>query len=491
MAITDIKAFAHLTAADIETLGQELDTVKRDVEHSLGERDARYIKRTIAAQRILEAAGRATLFASRKRWAWLTGTALLSVAKIIENMELGHNVSHGQWDWMNDPEIHSTTWEWDMTGTSAQWKAAHNYSHHMYTNILDMDDDLGFGILRMTRDEEWKPINLVQPVANLVLAALFEWGIALHDLAATKEQMGVPPSQLFPPRHILTEPNKAFWRKAGKQVAKDFVIYPALTGPAWKSTLKANATANLVRNLWAYAVIFCGHFPDGAEKFTEEQFENETQGEWYLRQMLGSANFDAGPAMAFMSGNLSYQIEHHLFPDLPSNRYAQVSVKVRELCDKYDLPYTTGSLGKQYLLAFRTIHKLALPDQWLKRTADDAPETSSERKFAGISLPAWNGSEWLAEHNKSGEWLAVHNASEWLAEHQPTWGLDPETGERRGLRSALQEAKVALKEKAAHEKQVLREAKEALREKALAEKALLTEKAQREGWFSRKLRRNR
>ncbi|WP_458688100.1 fatty acid desaturase family protein [Nocardia tengchongensis] len=490
MAITDIKTFAHLSASDIEALGQELDTIRRDVEHSLGERDARYIRRTIAAQRILEAAGRATLFASKKRWAWLTGTALLSVAKIIENMELGHNVSHGQWDWMNDPEIHSTTWEWDMTGTSAQWKAAHNYSHHMYTNILDMDDDLGFGILRMTRDEEWKPINLVQPAANLVLAALFEWGIALHDLAATKEQMGVPQSQLFPPRHILTEPNKAFWRKAGRQVAKDFVIYPALTGPAWKSTLKANATANLVRNLWAYAVIFCGHFPDGAEKFTEEQFENETQGEWYLRQMLGSANFDAGPAMAFMSGNLSYQIEHHLFPDLPSNRYAEVSVKVRELCDKYDLPYTTGSLGKQYLLAFRTIHKLALPDQWLKRTSDDAPETSSERKFAGISLPAWNGGEWLAEHNAS-EWLAEHNASEWLAEHQPTWGLDPVTGERRGLRSALQEAKVALKEKAAHEKQVLREAKAALREKALAEKALLTEKANREGWFSRTLRLNR
>ncbi|MTE12744.1 fatty acid desaturase family protein [Nocardia aurantiaca] len=475
MAITDIKAFAHLTAADIEALGQELDTIRRDIEQSLGERDAKYIRRTIAAQRILEVAGRATLFASRKRWAWLAGTALLSVAKIIENMELGHNVSHGQWDWMNDPEIHSTTWEWDMTGTSAQWKAAHNYSHHMYTNILDMDDDLGFGILRMTRDEEWKPINLVQPFANLILAALFEWGIALHDLSATKDQMGVPRSQIF------SEPNKAFWRKAGKQVAKDFVIYPALTGPAWKSTLKANATANLVRNLWAYAVIFCGHFPDGAEKFTEEQFANETQAEWYLRQMLGSANFDAGPAMAFMSGNLSYQIEHHLFPDIPSNRYAEVSVKVRELCDKYDLPYTTGSLGKQYLLAFRTIHKLALPDQWLKRTSDDAPETSSERKFAGISLPSWNGGEWLAEHN----------AGEWLAEHQPNWGVDPVTGRRRGLRSALQEARVVLKEKARHEKAVLREAKLALQEKARQEKESLKAKAQREGRFSRRLRRNR
>ena len=93
--------------------------------------------------------------------------------------------------------------------------------------------------------------------------------------------------------------------------------------------MAANAVANLIRNYWSYMVIFCGHFPDGAEKFTQEEFENETQAEWYLRQMLGSANFHAGPVMAFMSGNLCYQIEHHLFPDLPSNRYAEISERVR------------------------------------------------------------------------------------------------------------------------------------------------------------------
>ena len=69
-------------------------------------------------------------------------------------------------------------------------------------------------------------------------------------------------------------------------------------------------------------VIFCGHFPDGAEKFTPDVLEHETRAEWYLRQMLGAANFKAGPLLAFSSGNLCYQIEHHLFPDLPSNRYA-------------------------------------------------------------------------------------------------------------------------------------------------------------------------
>ncbi|MFI9400982.1 fatty acid desaturase [Nocardia sp. NPDC052316] len=445
MAITDIQAFAHLTAADIETLGQELDSIRRSVEQSRGERDAKYIRRTIAAQRCLEVAGRAVLFGSRNRWAWLTGTALLSVAKIVENMELGHNISHGQWDWMNDPEIHSSSWEWDQTGPSSQWRRAHNYSHHTYTNVLGKDEDLGFGILRMTRDETWRPVHLVQPLANLVLAATFEWGIALHDWSIEKEITGTPPG-------LGSEPNREFARKIARQVGKDFVFYPALTGPAFLSTLKANATANLVRNLWAYAVIFCGHFPDGAEKFTIEQLEGETSGEWYLRQMLGSANFKAGPAMAFMSGNLCYQIEHHLFPDLPSNRYAEIAVRVRELCEKYDLPYTTGSLGKQYLLAFRTIHKLALPDRLLKATADNAPETSSERKFAGITLPS----------------LPSSDTASWL-------GVDPETGQRRGLRSAMREAKVVLKEKARQEKEMLREAKRALREKAEHEKEALRE----------------
>jgi len=435
VAITDIQAFSHLTKSDIEALGHELDSIRRSVELSRGERDAKYIRRTIAAQRGLEVAARAVLFGSRNRWAWLAGTAMLSVAKIIENMEMGHNISHGQWDWMNDPEIHSSTWEWDMTGPSAQWRRAHNYSHHTYTNVLGKDEDLGFGILRMTRDEPWRPIHLVQPLANVLLAATFEWGIALHDWSIEKQIAGIPPWEL------MSEPNKEFGRKIRRQVAKDFVIFPLLTGPAWKSTLKANATANLVRNLWAYAVIFCGHFPDGAEKFTIEQLDGETQSEWYLRQMLGSANFDAGPAMAFMSGNLCYQIEHHLFPDLPSNRYPEIAERVRELCDKYDLPYTTGSLGRQYLLAFRTIHKLALPDRFLKRTADDAPETSSERKFIGITLP-----------------------------HPERWGernrliTDPVTGKRRGLRSAIQEAKVVLEEKARNEKQALREKKAALKE---------------------------
>ena len=78
-------------------------------------------------------------------------------------------------------------------------------------------------------------------------------------------------------------------------------------------------------------IIFCGHFPDGALHFTEDELEDETRAEWYLRQMLGSANFEGGRLLHILSGSLGFQIEHHLFPDLPSNRYPQIAEKVRAL----------------------------------------------------------------------------------------------------------------------------------------------------------------
>jgi len=202
---------------------------------------------------------------------------------------------------------------------------------------------------------------------------------------------------------------REFSAKAGRQLAKDYVAWPAVTslspGATFKSTLKANAVANVTRNVWANAVIFCGHFPDGAEKFTKTDMAGETKGEWYLRQMLGSANFEGGPALRFMSGNLCHQIEHHLYPDLPSNRLHEISVRVRQVCDKYDLPYTTGSFLVQYGKTWRTIAKLSLPDKYLRDTVDDAPETRSERMFSEL---------------------------------EPGFGYtDPATGRRRGLRTAI------------------------------------------------------
>ncbi|AMO60487.1 Fatty acid desaturase [Mycolicibacterium phlei] len=382
MAITDVPAFAHLTEADIESLAVELDAIRQDIEDSRGERDARYIRRTIAAQRALDLAGRLMLAAGKRKSAWWAGTVTLGVAKIIENMEIGHNVMHGQWDWMNDPEIHSSTWEWDMSGAAKHWRFTHNFMHHKYTNILGMDDDVGYGLLRVTRDQKWKPHNVFNLVYNTILALLFEWGVALQHLEIGKVFKGRDDRQATMVR--LRE----FGTKAGRQVFKDYVAWPAITalspGATYKSTAKANAVANIIRNVWSNAVIFCGHFPDGAEKFTKTDMVGESKGQWYLRQMLGSANIKGSRVMDFMTGNLSYQIEHHLYPDLPSNRLKEISIRVQQVCDKYDLPYTTGPFLVQYAKTWRTIAKLSLPDKYLRDTADNAPETHSERMFADL-----------------------------------------------------------------------------------------------------------
>jgi fatty acid desaturase len=127
------------------------------------------------------------------------------------------------------------------------------------------------------------------------------------------------------------------------------------------STLAADALANVVRNIWSFIIIFCGHFPSGALEFTEEECEDESKGHWYFRQMLGSANITGGPLFHIMSGNLSYQIEHHLFPDIPARRYQQIAPQVREICQRYGIPYNTGRLSRQFGSVIGKIFRYALP----------------------------------------------------------------------------------------------------------------------------------
>jgi linoleoyl-CoA desaturase len=368
MAIADVGVFAHLSKEDVEALGREFDAIRRDIEAARGADDAAYIQRIISVQRALMVCGRLTLFASSFPPAWLAGTAMLSVGKILENMEIGHNVMHGQWDWMNDPEIHSGTWEWDNTCPAEQWKHSHNFVHHTFTNVLGKDNDVGYGILRVTSEQKWHPVNLGQPIYNALLALMFEWGVAMHDLDILAIRRRDKDLNEFK-RQL-----KGVWRKVRRQVGKDYLIFPLLSGPNFSTTLSANVTANLVRNLWSYMIIFCGHFPDGAEKFAEEELDGESKAEWYLRQLIGSANFEGSRLLHVMAGSLGYQIEHHLFPDLPSNRYPEIAERVRTLCEKFDVPYTIGPLYRQYGQTLRTILRLSLPNR--SGVADPRPEGS-------------------------------------------------------------------------------------------------------------------
>jgi linoleoyl-CoA desaturase len=346
---------ARLTAEQIEQLGREFDAIHDEVFAELGERDAAYIRRVIRLHRQLVLAARALLLGSRRKPLWFAGTAALSLAKILENMEIGHNVLHGQWDWMNDPYINSQTWDWDTASPAEAWRHSHNYEHHTFANIRGKDRDLGYEIMRIDPHQRWHPVYLLQPLYNLLLMAFFEWGVAMHDLNAEAIVAGEKP------RAQVVAELKAIGVKARRQIVKDYVAFPLLSGRSFKTTLAANFTANMVRNVWAHSIIFCGHFPDQTYTFSEQEVADETRGGWYVRQLLGAANIDGGPLFHLLTGNLSFQVEHHLYPDMPSSRYAEIAPRVREVCRRYGLPYNTGPLRKQLGTVHRTILRLAFP----------------------------------------------------------------------------------------------------------------------------------
>jgi fatty acid desaturase len=346
----------HLTAEDVEALALELDVLRQEVLESRGSSDAAYIRKVIDVQRKIELASRAVLLFSIFPPAWIVGTAGLSVAKILDNMEVGHNILHGQWDWMRDPKIHSTTWEWDSATPAALWKHSHNELHHTYTNVIGKDNDLGYGIMRVDEDQRWTPAYLGQPLYNFLNMCFFQYGIAAYDLEIGKQLAGRGDKEEF------KRNGKMVLRKVGRQARKDYLVHPLLSGPSFFHTIAANATANFVRNVWTHSVIMCGHFPTGVETFARASIEGESRGEWYLRQMLGSANISGSKLMHLMTGNLSHQIEHHLFPDLPSNRYGEIAPKVQEICERYGLTYTQGPLPKQVASAWYQVISLALPN---------------------------------------------------------------------------------------------------------------------------------
>ena len=356
----------RLSAEELEAFGAEMDAIRQRIVADLGEQDSAYIYDIVKKQRAFELAGRALFYLPVV--GWVPAVACLSISKILDNMEIGHNVMHGQYDWMGDPDLNSRMFDWDTMAPAENWKYGHNYMHHTFTNIVGKDRDVGYGILRMDEDQKWHPYYLGNPLYAFLLMTFFEWGVAMHDLEV---------DELVAGRRTWAQ-NKEIgariWRKVKKQTLKDYLLFPLLTGPLAPLTFAGNFTANIIRNIWTFNIIFCGHFPAGVASFSQEECEDETQGHWYYRQLLGSANITGGRIFHIMSGNLSHQIEHHLFPDLPARRYPEIAEEVREICERYGLSYNTGPLHQQLWGVFKKICRYALPDR--KRPAAEGVQAA-------------------------------------------------------------------------------------------------------------------
>ncbi len=346
------------TRLDTDSLARfeaELDAVRMDVLADIGPRDATHIRRMRGVAQGTEIAGRGLLMFGFGPISWVAGVLGLATAKILENMEIGHNVMHGQYDWMSDPSLNSQTYEWDIVCDGDHWRHSHNVEHHDHTNVLGKDHDYGYGMLRLTAQQKWSPSSLLQPLWYAILALNFQWGVAVHDIKIGRFVKGRMKKAEF------AERMRPFLRKAGKQLFKDYVLFPALAFWQWPRVMLGNLVANGLRNLWTNAIIFCGHFTEHAQTFTRREVEEETRGQWYLRQIQGSSNLEGGRIFHLLTGHLSHQIEHHLFPDIPAPRYAEIAPRVRDICARYGVHYNSGGFWRQYAGVLARIFRHALP----------------------------------------------------------------------------------------------------------------------------------
>lgn len=342
-----------LTRAEADAFGRELDALRAEVRADLGQRDVDHIRAVIRTAHRAEAAGRLLLHLGVGPLSFVLGSGALGVAKILDNMEIGHNLMHGQYDWTRDPAL-DAGYEWDNACDGGDWRHSHNFEHHTFTNILGQDRDIGYAFLRVSAEQPWEPRHLTQPITAALLALNFQWGVATHDLRV--DELGRTQTWAE-----LRERARPFLRKAGWQLAKDYVVFPALALGNAPRVIAGNLLANLTRNLWTFAVIFCGHFPEGVRVFHPEEVVDESRGQWYLRQLAGSANIEGGPLLHVMTGHLSHQIEHHLFPDLPASRYPELAPRVREICARYGQRYNTGGFARQLGSVAGKLLRYALP----------------------------------------------------------------------------------------------------------------------------------
>ena len=346
---------SSLSREQVAQIGAELDAMRQRVMQSLGQADVDHMRRMIRLCRASEAGGRALLHFGVGPLSWLAGVAALTASKILDNMEIGHNVMHGQYDWTGDPALNSQHFDWDIACDSESWRHSHNVVHHSYTNILGKDRDLGYSLLRITPEQRWKPRHLLQPLANLLLALGFQYGVGSHDLELGRYRHGALAKPVFMERW------RRFKAKVGRQWFKDYLLFPALALWSAPRVLAGNLLANLLRNLWTFLIIFCGHFTEHAVIYREEDCRNETRGDWYLRQIAGSSNLSGGVWFHIATGHLSHQIEHHLFPDMPAHRYREIAPEVQALCARYGLRYNTGGLFRQSMAVMRRILVHTLP----------------------------------------------------------------------------------------------------------------------------------
>lgn len=350
-------------AARFEAFGRALDALRRDVESQVGAEDAAYIKRLGHISSGFEVLGRSLIHLSLDPVTFGLGVSALWVHKALELMEIGHPALHGAYDNLPGAEkYNSEKFHWKAPVDEAAWKASHNLRHHQWTGIAGKDPDINFGQLRLSEHVPHKLAHALQPLSNIITA--FGFGTALNvqvtGMIDLYFKYDGKPLEVLPDKkpETVRAARKAFFSKFLGYYGKEYVFFPLLAGPFAPKVLLGNLIAEVARDVYAAAIIYCGHV--GATDYPEGT-EAKSRGQWYAMQVEGSLDVEVSPLVSILTGGLDHQIEHHLFPRMPPNRLRKIRTQVREICAEHGVKHRTDSWPRTLGNVLRELRRLAKP----------------------------------------------------------------------------------------------------------------------------------
>jgi NADPH-dependent stearoyl-CoA 9-desaturase len=343
----------------IAAFGREIDALRREIEPLLGEEDAQHIRSIGKLSQRLEWLGRGLIHFSFEPVSWGLGTAALWAHKSLELMEIGHMALHGAYDGLPDTErFQSEHFHWKAPIDEASWKVGHNVRHHQYTNIEGRDPDLNFGQLRLSPRVPYQAAHVLQPVTNVFSWFGFATAINLHVTGLLQVYLNQPASEApgEGARGTVADAHRTFLSKWARYYGREYLLFPLLAGPFFGKVLLANWLSDVGRDLYAGAIIYCGHV--GARDFPSDT-EPATRAHWYVMQVEAARDVEQPRWLSILSGGLDLQIEHHLFPRFPPNRLRQVAPRVREICREYGVEHHSDSWPRSLRAVFGELRRLA------------------------------------------------------------------------------------------------------------------------------------
>lgn len=365
--------------ARLRSFAAEIDRIGREAKAKVGQEDLDYIRRVDRVSNGLGIAGRLLIHLSPGPISFGAGVISLWLFKQLQATEIGHTALHGAFNRIEGAEYyHSTKYRWFAPIDEETWRAGHNGKHHGLTNVAGVDPDIHFGQVRLTPEVPHRFSHYYQVLSTFAIAPHFGFVMNAHftGLVDLYVGNGREEDDFLPDRSwksIFTAHWQAF-RKYIPYYSREYLLFPLLAGPMFWKVVLGNWMSEKLRDVYTAATIFCGHVGEDTASYPEGT-RPRSRGERYAMQVEASNNFEVSLPISMLCGALDLQIEHHLYPTLPTNRLREIAPQVKAACEAHGVQYRTDTWPRTLWKVLRRLVQLSVPTA-KERAARLAPEAT-------------------------------------------------------------------------------------------------------------------